>query len=86
MERSVFSDRMVFVRAIRESSLVDDVELAVYDSWFGPMLDGRPSLVPDGFIYLRAAPRTCLGRMRARGRAEEGGVDLGYLEVRGGVV
>ncbi|KAF6264466.1 hypothetical protein COO60DRAFT_1634365 [Scenedesmus sp. NREL 46B-D3] len=33
MERSVFSDRMVFVRAVRESGWMGDVELAVYDSW-----------------------------------------------------
>lgn len=62
MERSVFSDRMVFVRAVNESGWMGDVELAVYDSWFGPILDSNPSLVPDGFIYLRCTPGTCMER------------------------
>jgi hypothetical protein len=146
LERSIFSDRMVFVRAVRESGWMGDVELvrrpeagragqagraagraghlketsapqsslrreaihvralarrrrrgpplphgppqlpplqlsgacaahrpplplpprphpqAVYDSWFNPMLDSSPSLVPDGFIYLRAQPTTCMQR------------------------
>jgi len=62
MERSVFSDRMVFVRAVRESGWMGDVELAVYDSWFGPILDSNPSLLPDGFIYLKCDPSTCMER------------------------
>lgn len=62
MERSVFSDRMVFVRAVKESGWMGDVELAVYDSWFDPILDTNPSLVPDGFIYLRCEPTTCMQR------------------------
>lgn len=62
IERSVFSDRMVFVRAVKESGWMGDVELAVYDSWFGPILDSNPSLVPDGFIYLQCQPTTCMQR------------------------
>jgi len=62
MERSVFSDRMVFVRAVRESGWMGDVELAVSDSWFGPILDSNPSLLPDGFIYLKCDPSTCMER------------------------
>lgn len=33
LERSVFSDRMVFVRAVHEAKWMDDLELSVYDSW-----------------------------------------------------
>ena len=62
MERSVFSDRMVFVRAVRESGWMGDVELVVYDSWFGPILDTNPALKPDGFIYLKCQPSTCMER------------------------
>lgn len=62
MERSVFSDRMVFVRAVRESGWMGDVELAVYDSWFTPILESNPSLKPDGFIYLQCTPSTCMER------------------------
>lgn len=62
MERSVFSDRMVFVRAVNESGWMGDVEVAVYDSWFGPLLRTLPALVPDGFIYLKCEPTTCMQR------------------------
>lgn len=68
MERSVFSDRMVFVRAVNESKWMSDVELAVYDSMFHSHLHLHPSLVPDGFIYLRCTPNTCMERCAARAR------------------
>ena len=38
-----------------------------------------PTLRPDGFIYLRAEPQTCLSRMMRRDRSEEAGVSLQYL-------
>ena len=48
---------------------------------FDPMVTSvLPSLVPDGFIYLRAEPKLCKKRMTQRARSEEGGVELGYLE------
>lgn len=34
LERSVFSDRMVFVRAVHEKSWMSDLELNIYDSWY----------------------------------------------------
>lgn len=33
LERSVFSDRMVFVRAVHEANWLSDMELSIYDSW-----------------------------------------------------
>ena len=33
LERSVFSDRMVFVRAVHEAKWLSDMELGIYDSW-----------------------------------------------------
>ena len=39
-----------------------------------------PSIVPDGFIYLRATPETCNARMVGRNRTEEAGVPLEYLQ------
>lgn len=80
LERSVFSDRLVFVKAVHRGGQMNDAELAVYDSWFDPLLESRPSLVPDGFVYLRAEPETCHRRMQKRGRSEESGVPLPYLQ------
>ncbi|XWS24797.1 hypothetical protein CRYUN_Cryun27aG0015500 [Craigia yunnanensis] len=79
MERSVFSDRMVFVRAVHEANWMNEMEISIYDSWFDPVVSCLPGLIPDGFIYLRATPDTCHKRMMLRKRAEEGGVSLDYL-------
>ncbi|EXB22640.1 Deoxycytidine kinase [Morus notabilis] len=79
MERSVFSDRMVFVRAVHEANWMNEMEISIYDSWFDPVVSCLPGLIPDGFIYLRASPDTCMKRMKLRKRTEEGGVSLDYL-------
>ena len=40
-------------------------------SRFDPMVNEvLPSIVPDGFIYLRAAPEDCNSRMALRNRSE----------------
>ncbi|GAQ83246.1 deoxynucleoside kinase [Klebsormidium nitens] len=80
MERSVFSDRMVFVRAVHEAKFMSDMEISIYDSWFDPILSAIPTLIPDGFIYLRANPDTCFNRLKKRGRSEEMSVDMDYLQ------
>lgn len=49
-------------------------------SRFEPIVDLCASLVPDGFIYLRAQPDTCMDRMRKRSRNEETGVGMDYLQ------
>ncbi|XP_058087268.1 uncharacterized protein LOC131234426 [Magnolia sinica] len=79
MERSVFSDRMVFVRAVHEAKWMNEMEISIYDSWFDPVVSCMPGLIPDGFIYLRASPDTCHKRLKLRKREEEGGVTLDYL-------
>lgn len=79
MERSVFSDRMVFVRAVHEAKWMNEMEISIYDSWFDPVVSCLPGLIPDAFIYLRASPDTCHKRMKLRKRSEEGGVSLEYL-------
>eukprot|EP00892_Ulva_mutabilis_P000589 jgi/Ulvmu1/10530/UM064_0068.1 len=80
IERSVFCDRMVFVRAVHALKQLNEVELEIYDSWFNPMLDWQPQLVPDGFVYLKTDAETCARRIEMRQRQEEAGVPLDYLE------
>jgi len=79
LERSVFSDRMVFVRAVHASKHISDTELAIYDGWFDPVLATLPTLVPNGFLYLRASPETCHRRLKKRAREEETTVGVDYL-------
>lgn len=79
LERSIFSDRMVFVRAMHDAGYLSDLELGVYDSWLNEEVAVDAQLTPGGFIYLRAQPQTCFVRLQARARSEEVGVDEGYL-------
>lgn len=44
------------------------------------MVTMAPTLVPDGFIYLRATPQTCMSRLMNRNRDEEAAVHISYLE------
>mmetsp|Transcript_2561 Transcript_2561/g.8297 ORF Transcript_2561/g.8297 Transcript_2561/m.8297 type:complete len:277 (+) Transcript_2561:316-1146(+) len=79
MERSVFSDKNVFTAALYENGWLSDLDLSLYHAWYSPMLKEFPSLTPDGFVYLRASPTTCLRRLKKRARGEETGVDATYL-------
>jgi hypothetical protein len=45
LERSVFSDRMVFVRAVVDAQWMTPMELAIYDSWFAPLVEQLGCLV-----------------------------------------
>lgn len=37
----MFSDRMVFVRAVHEAKFMSDMEISIYDSWFDPIVSTR---------------------------------------------
>lgn len=51
---------MVFVETLDKDGTLSDLELSIYSNWFELMLQDREKeLIPDGFIYLRAEPRTC---------------------------
>ncbi|KAK3287162.1 hypothetical protein CYMTET_5315 [Cymbomonas tetramitiformis] len=79
LERSVFTDCCVFAKTVLEEGLMTDLEGAVYHSWFNPVLQTLPHLVPDAFVYLRASPQSCYRRLCIRSRTEEAAVGLDYL-------
>uniref|UniRef100_A0A8D0DV60 deoxyguanosine kinase n=1 Tax=Salvator merianae TaxID=96440 RepID=A0A8D0DV60_SALMN len=80
-ERSVYSDRYVFASNSFESGDINETEWAIYQDWHTWFLNQfESSLELDGIIYLQTTPKKCMERLRCRGREEEQGIQLEYLE------
>lgn len=52
----------------------------MYCDWHTWLLKSFKGLRLDGLVYLRSTPSTCMGRLTKRGREEETGVSLEYLD------
>lgn len=81
LERSVWTDKFVFAAAVKETGLMTPLEGEVYDAWYSAVVETLPHLVPSAFIYLRADPKVCFGRLKTRNRDEESSVPLSYLQL-----
>ncbi|KAK3514486.1 hypothetical protein QTP70_018684 [Hemibagrus guttatus] len=80
-ERSIYSDRYVFAQNMFELGCINSTEWAVYQDWHSFLVEQfGPKVQLEGIIYLRASPQTCMERLRRRGREEEQGIQLDYLE------
>ena len=42
MERSVFSDRMIFVESVHEKGWMSDLELSLFNGWYDPVVKVSP--------------------------------------------
>ncbi|KAM4577772.1 deoxycytidine kinase 2-like [Fundulus diaphanus] len=80
-ERSVYSDRYIFALNLFELGCINATEWAVYQDWHSLLVEQFGHQVElEGIIYLRASPKKCMERLKLRGRPEEMGVQLEYLE------
>ncbi|XP_060044439.1 deoxycytidine kinase [Erinaceus europaeus] len=80
-ERSVYSDRYIFASNLFETECMNETEWTIYQDWHEWMNNQfGQSLQLDGIIYLRATPEKCLNRIYLRGRNEEQGIPLEYLQ------
>ncbi|XP_077182771.1 deoxycytidine kinase 2-like isoform X1 [Paroedura picta] len=80
-ERSVYSDRYVFASNLFESGDINETEWAVYKDCHAWLLKQFESTIElDGIIYLRTTPQKCMERLQCRGREEEQGIQLEFLE------
>lgn len=80
-ERSVYSDRYIFALNMFELDCINPTEWTVYQDWHSLLVEQFGHQVElEGIIYLRAPPEKCMERLVRRGRSEEEGVKLDYLE------
>jgi len=80
VERSVFTDKNVFVNALYESGKMTNIEWKIYCEWFNWILNTF-KLRKHLFIYLKANPETSMDRIKNRGREEEKNISLEYLNI-----
>lgn len=78
LERSIFCDRFVFAENCYRTGLFSLAEYQLYCGLWDFMVSHYCD-EPDIILYLRTPAEVCLQRIRARGRAEEGGITLEYL-------
>ena len=78
-ERSIHTDRHIFVRALHEAGSLSDMELATYKEWWDfwqqRLYPGRVVAV----VHLRAEPQRCERHIRERDRTAESAVTQKYL-------
>lgn len=79
LERSIFTDRYVFAPNLHRLGVINDDEWQVYCRLWD-FVAGSNDVEPDRILYLRTPARVCLERIRERGRGEETGIDLDYLQ------
>ena len=86
MERSVHSARFIFTEAFWMMGQMSNVEYTILDNWYR-LLNNEMKKSPTGFdltadliVYLQTDPKTALNRIKDRGRPEEKGIQLSFLE------
>jgi len=77
MERSIFTDRNVFAKIMEQDGHINKIEKGLYDQWFEFL---NKDVKVDGYIYIKADPKTSLERIRKRNRPGEENITLEYLE------
>jgi deoxyadenosine/deoxycytidine kinase len=77
MERSVFTDREIFAKMLRDSGKIHVIEYAIYLKWFDELVGG---LQIDGVVYVNTTPEVCEQRIAKRSRKGESNISFDYLE------
>lgn len=81
IERSMYTDRFIFVELIRRQGNLDELEVDTYRHNF----EIYKNPLPDLSIVLDTPPDECKNRMDTRARGMEEGVPLDYLQQLGDV-
>jgi deoxycitidine kinase len=79
LERSIYSDKDIFVRMLHQDGLFSDLDYHMYLEWWDMWHRIMP-FEPSAFVYLRTPLEECLRRIQARGRGKEVSIDRSYHE------
>ena len=78
VERSIYTDRMVFAEVCKEDGNINEIEWNDYTEWFDFVVK-HIGFKPKGFIYLRTDPEKSHERITKRNRLGESNISLEYL-------
>ena len=79
IERSIQNNRYCFLENARKEGSLCGAELEVLTSWY-EWLNNNVGIPLDLIVYLRTSPQVAYERLRARGRKEEAGVPMQFIE------
>ena len=79
IERSIYTDRMVFAEVCKEDGNISEIEWNDYTEWFDFIVN-HVGFKPKGFIYLRSVPEKSYERINKRSRSGESSISLDYLK------
>ena len=80
IERSIQNNRYCFLENAKKEGSLCGAELEVLFSWYD-WLNDKIGMPLDLIVYLRTSPEVAYERLRARGRKEEAGVPMHFIEV-----
>lgn len=79
-ERSYYSDRYIFAENCFEQGFMVETEWSIYKEWCNYLVKSLGGDELDGLVYLRASPQICVSRRMKRGRPEERGIPMEYIQ------
>ena len=79
VERSIYTDRMVFAEVCKEDGNINEIEWNDYTEWFDFVVK-HIGFKPKGFIYLRTDPEKSYERINKRKRSGESNISMDYLK------
>jgi deoxynucleoside kinase len=78
-ERSLLSERFVFIEAIKSLNFIDKTQYHILVDWFNLVESKVPPV--NEVIYLRTSPEIAFNRLKLRNRPEEQTVSLEYIQL-----
>ena len=80
IERSIFTDKNVFLEANYQTGNITEIEYVIYHQWFNWILSNFKHQ-PAGIVYLNTSADICYQRINQRNRSGEEGIPIEYLSM-----